>query len=172
MKCFKSMKLIINARSVKTVTTFIRINVSLFIVFKIYSSICDFGKTHLSPNMPKRFLPDNLEGVVILLVVDTHDKHGSVSAGCRDDDSLGTTLQVSLRDGVEIIQFLFCTSHMAYNLILHSNLTWFSTYGGLLNCCKHTSGLHHILCTSLTPFNIGGVPPEEKKIVTRKKKKK
>lgn len=41
-------------------------------------------------------LPDNWEGFVILLMVDTHDKHGCISAGCRDDDFLGTTLQVSL----------------------------------------------------------------------------
>lgn len=44
-----------------------------------------------------RFLPDNLEGIVVLLVVDTHDEHGSVSAGGRDDDSLGTTLQMGLQ---------------------------------------------------------------------------
>lgn len=42
--------------------------------------------------------PDNMEGFVIFLVVDTHDKHGRISAGCRDDDSLGTTLQVSLQN--------------------------------------------------------------------------
>lgn len=41
-------------------------------------------------------LPDNLEGLVILFVVDAHDEHGSISAGGRDDDSLGTTLQMSL----------------------------------------------------------------------------
>lgn len=41
-------------------------------------------------------LPDNLEGLVVLLMVDTHDKHGSISTGGRDDDSLGTALQVSL----------------------------------------------------------------------------
>lgn len=81
------------------------------------------AKTHSSPNIPKRFLPDNFEGLVILLVVDTHDKHGSVSAGCRDDDSLGTTLQVSLQDRIEIIQFSFCTSHIAYYLFLHSHFT-------------------------------------------------
>lgn len=43
-----------------------------------------------------RLLPDNLEGFVVLLVVDTHDEHGGISTGGRDDDFLGTALQVSL----------------------------------------------------------------------------
>ena len=41
--------------------------------------------------------PDNLEGVVILLVVHAHHKHGGISRRCRDDDPLGATLQVSLQ---------------------------------------------------------------------------
>lgn len=41
--------------------------------------------------------PDHLQRVVILLVVDTHDKHGSVGAGRRDHHPLGSTLQVSLQ---------------------------------------------------------------------------
>lgn len=44
-----------------------------------------------------RFLPDNWKRFVVLPMVDTHDKHGSVSTGGRDDDSLGTALQVSLQ---------------------------------------------------------------------------
>ena len=42
--------------------------------------------------------PDNLHGVVVLLVVDAHNEHGSVGAGGRDHHPLGTALQVSLSD--------------------------------------------------------------------------
>lgn len=42
-------------------------------------------------------LPDHSQGLVILLMVDAHDEHGGIGTGCRDDHSLGTTLQVSLR---------------------------------------------------------------------------
>lgn len=45
---------------------------------------------------PLGSLPDNGKGLVVLLMVDTHDEHGGISTGCRDDHSLGTTLQVSL----------------------------------------------------------------------------
>ena len=31
---------------------------------------------------------------VVLVKIDTTDKHGCVSRGCRDDDLLGTALQV------------------------------------------------------------------------------
>lgn len=41
--------------------------------------------------------PDNLHGVVVLLVVDAHDEHGSVGAGSRDHHPLGSALQVSLQ---------------------------------------------------------------------------
>lgn len=41
-------------------------------------------------------LPDNFKGIIIFLMVDTHDKHGGICTGCRDDDSLGTTLKMSL----------------------------------------------------------------------------
>ena len=44
-----------------------------------------------------RFSPDDLEGVLVLLVVHAHDEHGSISTGSRDDDSLGAALQVSLK---------------------------------------------------------------------------
>lgn len=37
-----------------------------------------------------------------------------------------------------------------------------NTYGGLLDGGEHTSGLNHILGTSLTPFNVSGVPPESR----------
>lgn len=37
-----------------------------------------------------------------------------------------------------------------------------NTYGGLLDGGEHTSGLNHILGTSLTPFNVSGVPPGNK----------
>ena len=40
-------------------------------------------------------ITDNLEGVVILLVVQAHHKHGGIGRRHRDDDSLGATLQVS-----------------------------------------------------------------------------
>jgi hypothetical protein len=35
---------------------------------------------------------DNGDVRLVFLLVDTHDKHGSVLAGSRDDDLLGTTL--------------------------------------------------------------------------------
>lgn len=34
-----------------------------------------------------------------------------------------------------------------------------NTYGSLLDGGEHASGLNHILGTSLTPFNVSGVPP-------------
>lgn len=34
-----------------------------------------------------------------------------------------------------------------------------NTYGRLLDGGEHTSGLNHILGTSLTPFNVSRVPP-------------
>lgn len=43
--------------------------------------------------------PDNLHGVVVLLVVDAHDEHGSVGAGSRDHHPLSSALQVSLKRG-------------------------------------------------------------------------
>lgn len=89
-------------------------------------------------------------------MVDAHDKHGGISTGCRDDHPLGTTLQVSLRVSLKIA--------LTHRRIAPRNS--FSaeqnTYGGLLNGGKHTSGLNHILGTSLTPFNVSGVPPENK----------
>lgn len=44
-----------------------------------------------------------------------------------------------------------------------------NTYGGLLDGGEHTSGLNHILGTSLTPFNVSRVPPEnrESKVTIR-----
>ena len=42
-----------------------------------------------------RGVGDNVGGTVVLLVVDTHDEHGGIGGGSRDDDLLGTTLQVS-----------------------------------------------------------------------------
>lgn len=47
----------------------------------------------------KRVSPDNLEGVIVLLVVDAHDEHGCISAGSGDDNPLGTTLQMGLEGG-------------------------------------------------------------------------
>lgn len=44
----------------------------------------------------KVFVPDYFKRVVIFVVVDTHDKHWSISTGGRNDDSLGTTFQMSL----------------------------------------------------------------------------
>ena len=40
---------------------------------------------------------DNLHGVVILVMVHTHHKHGGIRRRGRDDDPLGSTLQVSLQ---------------------------------------------------------------------------
>lgn len=69
-------------------------------------------------------IADNLEGVVILLVVHTHHKHGGISRRSRNDDPLGAALQVS---------------------------------PSLLHGGEDPSGLHNILSTSITPFDIGGV---------------
>lgn len=46
--------------------------------------------------------PDNLHGVLILLVVDAHDKHGSISTGGRDHHPLGASLQVSLQSHTSV----------------------------------------------------------------------
>ena len=40
-------------------------------------------------------IADNLHGVVILVMVHTHHKHGGIRRRGRDDDPLGSTLQVS-----------------------------------------------------------------------------
>ena len=40
-------------------------------------------------------IADNIEGVVIFVMVHTHNKHGDTCRRGRDDDSLGFTLQVS-----------------------------------------------------------------------------
>ncbi|KAF3815804.1 hypothetical protein GH733_016238 [Mirounga leonina] len=69
-------------------------------------------------------IADNLEGVVILLMVHTHHKHGGIGRRSRDDDPLGPALQVSP-------SFL---------------------HGG-----EDPSGLHNILSTSITPFDVGGI---------------
>lgn len=42
-----------------------------------------------------RGIVDNLEGLVILLIVHTHHKHGGIHSSGRDDDPLGSTFQVS-----------------------------------------------------------------------------
>lgn len=43
-----------------------------------------------------RGVGDNVGGAVVGLLVDTHHVHGGIGRGGRDDDLLGTTLQVSL----------------------------------------------------------------------------
>ncbi len=43
-----------------------------------------------------RGIGDNLDIGLVFLLVDAHDEHSSVCGGCRDDDLLGTPLQVSL----------------------------------------------------------------------------
>lgn len=45
---------------------------------------------------PTVSLPDNFKGIIIFLMVDAHDKHRGICTGGRDDNSLGTTLKVSL----------------------------------------------------------------------------
>ena len=40
-------------------------------------------------------IADNLQGVVILVMVHTHHKLGVIHRGGRDDDPLGSTLEVS-----------------------------------------------------------------------------
>uniref|UniRef100_A0A8C0S2R0 Uncharacterized protein n=3 Tax=Canis lupus familiaris TaxID=9615 RepID=A0A8C0S2R0_CANLF len=69
-------------------------------------------------------IADNLEGVVILLMVHAHHKHGGISRRSRDDDPLGPALQ-----GIP----------------------------SLLHGGEDPSGLHKILSTSITPFDIGGI---------------
>ena len=46
--------------------------------------------------------PDNLHGVIVLLVVDAHDEHGSVGTGSGDQHPLSTASQVSLRNTKEV----------------------------------------------------------------------
>lgn len=58
--------------------------------------------SHISGKSPANWplladSPDNLHGVVVLLVVDAHDKHGSISTGGGDHHPLGAALQVSLQ---------------------------------------------------------------------------
>ena len=48
-------------------------------------------------SLPLPSSPDNLHGVVILVMVHTHHKHGGIRRRGRDDDPLGSTLQVSLQ---------------------------------------------------------------------------
>ena len=43
-----------------------------------------------------RGVGENLDVRLVSLVVDTHNEHGGVSRGSRNDDLLGSTLQVSL----------------------------------------------------------------------------
>ncbi|KAF3825735.1 hypothetical protein GH733_006562 [Mirounga leonina] len=69
-------------------------------------------------------IADNPEGVVTLLMVHAHYKHGASAEGAEMMDPLGPTLQVSLS-------------------LLHSN--------------EDPSGLHNILSTSITPFDVGGI---------------
>lgn len=52
--------------------------------------------------VPSGYSPDNLHGVVVLLVVDAHDKHGSISTGGRDHHPLGAALQVSLQSHTSV----------------------------------------------------------------------
>ena len=69
-------------------------------------------------------IADSLEGFIILLVVHAHHKHGGIGRRHRDDDPLGTTLQVS---------------------------------PSLLHGSEDPSGPHHILSTSITPLDVGGI---------------
>lgn len=62
-----------------------------------FNGLINTSHTILISEKAVRFLPDNCKRLVVLLMVHTHDKHGSISAGGRDDDSLGTALQVSLQ---------------------------------------------------------------------------
>ena len=66
----------------------------------------------------------NLEGVVIIVMLHTHHKHGGICRRRGDDDPLGSTLQVN---------------------------------PSLLHGSEHTSGLHNIFSTSISPFDVGGI---------------
>ena len=68
---------------------------------------------------------DDLNIGLVGLLVDTHNVHGSISGRSRDDNLLGTTLQVSL---------------------------------GLLGGGEDTGGLDNVVCASLGPWDLGGVP--------------
>lgn len=55
------------------------------------------SQTQISPHRYRwPDLPDDLHGVVIFVMVDTHNKHGGIGTWGRDDNPLGTTLQVGL----------------------------------------------------------------------------
>lgn len=94
-------------------------------------------------------------------MVDTHDKHWGISTGGRDDHSLGTTFQVSLRrDPRKCSHRTYNQRHnyMRYSRTYKSEYMF--TYRGLLSGGKDTSGFHNILSTSITPLNVSWVPPE------------
>jgi len=67
---------------------------------------------------------DDLDIGLVGLLVDTHNVHGGISGGSRDDDLLGATLQMCL---------------------------------GLLGGGEDTGGLDNVVCTSLAPWDLGGV---------------
>lgn len=55
-------------------------------------------------------IPYDLHGVLIFVMVDTHDKHGGIGTWGRDDDPLGTTLQVGLTHEREQKETVFISS--------------------------------------------------------------
>lgn len=57
-------------------------------------------------------LPDYFKRAVIFLMVDTHNKHWGISTRGRDDDPLGTTLQVRLQKNKASLRVKCCISQM------------------------------------------------------------
>lgn len=85
-------------------------------------------------------------------MVDTHDKHRGICTGGRDDDSLGTTLNVSLAGESK-------GSDGKCTVVFMTDVMTTTTYRSLLNGGENTSRLHNICSTCIAPFNVGWIPP-------------
>ncbi|BAS79612.1 Os02g0601350, partial [Oryza sativa Japonica Group] len=65
---------------------------------------------------------DNVNVRLVLLLVDTNNEHGGVFAGSRNDDLLGTTLQVScclvlVGENTSRLNNVFSTSRSPWDLL-------------------------------------------------------
>lgn len=105
-----------------------------------------------------RYSPDDLHGVVVLLVVHAHHEHGSVGTGGRDHHPLGAALQVSLGiNGRNIKRILSIAGSNTTNKTVQRLLE--VTHRGLLDGGEHTGGLHDVVNARIAPLDVGGVPP-------------
>ena len=109
---------------------------------------------------------NNVNIWLVFLLVNTHNKHRSVTAWSRNDDLLGTTLFI-----IQAKESNHQPQNHPNSPTHLTNLTWFIFFkfsylqmqGSFVLISENTSGLNHIFGSSLTPWDLLRVPRQWKK---------